>query len=284
MTRSTHIHQGPPPTRLIVGIDGTLGSALAQRLASLHIPSLGTSRRPHSNALPLDLANPDAIAHFNPPDTIHTSYLFAAITSLQHCRRFPDEAHRINVQHTALLAQRLAQRGIKTVILSTNQVFDGSTPHRTPRDHTYPQSVYGQTKAKLEHIVLSLNGSVVRPTKVLGLMPTLWAQWKSHWQRGEHTTAFDDLVIAPIQQRTLIEHLIDPPPGITHLSGNRDVSYTQVAQHLASKWGTDPGLIRPVSAATADIPPAERPPHTTLAGGVVEDVWDVIDASAAQCD
>ena len=43
--------------------------------------------------------------------------------------------------------------------------------------------------------------------------------------------------------------------GIIQVSGERDVSYGEVAAHLAERLAVDPGLVRPVGVASRGLPP-----------------------------
>ncbi len=73
--------------------------------------------------------------------------------------------------------------------------------------------------------------------------------------------------------------------GIFQVSGQIDISYTNVATHLARRLGVDPELVHPINAADAHVPPEETPRHTTLnadrvtmeTGIRIPDAFDAID-------
>jgi dTDP-4-dehydrorhamnose reductase len=52
--------------------------------------------------------------------------------------------------------------------------------------------------------------------------------------------------------------------GVVQVSGDRDVSYAELADRLAARVGADRGLVRPVTAASRGLSPGAAPAHTTL--------------------
>lgn len=268
---------------LIVGGDGTIGRALRARLAERAAAVAWTSRRPGAidtpNAQPLDLGDAAAVGAFALPPGTQRVYLLAGITGMQACTRDPQATRRINVQHAGLLAERAAKAGALPVMVSTNQVFDGSVAFRDAGDVPCPASAYGRQKASLESRVLGLGGVVLRPTKVLPPGSPLLAGWRDALRRGEPVTAFEDLWFSPVPLRAVVEALIDAPPGVTQLSGDREVSYHDAALHLAERLHAAPGLALRGSAKDAGIPPEHRPRHTTLRCAEPFAVWEVIDGA-----
>ena len=251
-------------TTLIVGADGGIGSALAHRLPH----AIRTSRRRGSDtALSLDLAA--ASSSWTLPESVSVAFLCAARCSIDDCRKNPAETRFINVEQTVRLAESLAARGAFLVFLSTNQVFDGSAPFRKPIDATCPLTEYGRQKADTEQAILALGGAVVRFTKVFAGVPPLFETWAEKLLRGELIEPFADMMFSPVPiaeaTDTLVKVAEVRAAGITHVSGDRDISYADAAQFLAARLGAGPALIRPASAQAAAIPPEARPTHTALA-------------------
>jgi len=249
---------------LIVGADGGIGSALAHRLPH----AIRTSRRAGSDtALSLDLgADP---ATWALPESVSVAFLCAARCSIDDCRKKPIETRFINVDQTVRLAERLAARGAFLVFLSTNQVFDGSAPLRKPADTPRPLTEYGRQKADTERAILALGGAVVRFTKVFAGVPPLFESWAEKLLRGEPIEPFADMMFSPVSMAEAVDSLVKVAEtragGITHVSGDRDISYADAAHLLAARLGANPAWIRPASAQAAGIPPEARPTHTALA-------------------
>lgn len=245
---------------LIVGGDSTIGAALARRAGRR---AIGTSRRPASdNVLSLDLASDPA--SWVLPEGIEVAFLCAAVTSIEACRTQPTETRRVNVERTLALARLLAARGVHVVFLSTNQVFDGTQPHRLASDPTCPQTEYGRQKAEAERGILDLGGAVVRLTKVMAEVPPLFRSWDAALREGRTIESFEDLYFSPIPldvvSRTLVEVGARRLAGIVQVSGDRDVSYADVAKRIAA----DRDLVQPVSVASKGIRPEAAPRFTTL--------------------
>ncbi len=267
---------------LVIGGDGQLGRALVQRLHETGQPVVATTRRndsPASANRHLNLSQPEAVSGFAWPDGVSRVYLLAAVTSLKACRQSPDTSRFINVTQAVRLAGRAAHNGATPVLVSTNLVFDGHTPRRGTADPPCPTSAYGEHKAEAEAAVLEHGGVVVRPTKVLPNAPPLLARWRDALRQGERVEAFSDLWFAPVPMGSVLDAVITAPPGVTHVSAERDVSYAEVARHIAHRVGATQDLVVETSAADAGTPPEERPRHTTLACEAPLNPLDVIDAA-----
>ncbi len=252
---------------LIVGGDSTIGAALARQASAAGHRILCTSRRPASdNVLSLDLASDPA--SWMLPERVDVAFLCAAVTSIEVCRTQPVGTRLVNVERTLALARLLAARGVRVVFLSTNQVFDGSQPHRMASDPTCPLTEYGRQKADAEREILDMGGAVVRLTKVVGDVPPLFRSWNAALRRGEPIEPFEDMVFSPVPIEVAAETSIAVGTrkfaGIVQISGERDVSYAEVARCLAGRLGVDPSLVRPVGSGSRGLPAYAAPRFTTL--------------------
>jgi dTDP-4-dehydrorhamnose reductase len=290
---NTEVKTGPKTT-LVVGVDGQIGKALWSRLAISGAAAWGTSRRPCSAAgvLPLDLADEPRSWHL--PRDVETAYLCAAVASLAACRASPAESALVNVERTAALGQRLVEAGAFVVFLSTNLVFDGSLPFRSPRDDVSPATEYGRQKAEAERRLLALGNAVavVRLTKVLGPATPFLAQWRADLARAEPIRPFSDVVMAPLPLGFVGESLARLAgarrPGLFQLSADRDVTYAQAARRMARRLGADPQLVRAIGCEESDVVLESNPRHTTLdttrwqseLGAAPPSPWQSIDEAA----
>jgi dTDP-4-dehydrorhamnose reductase/SAM-dependent methyltransferase len=237
------------------------------------------------------------------PERISVAFLCAAVTSIETCRTKPAETRFINVERTVQLAKTLAERGVpagsagvppatdpatsgdapKTlglftrgrdgrgprnerpflVFLSTNQVFDGTIPHRGAGDEPCPRTEYGRQKAEAERAILALGGAVVRFTKVLAGVPPLFRSWIEAFRAGRAVEAFDDMFFSPVPMSAAVEALVAVAearrPGIVQVSGECDISYADAAKRLG---GTN--LVAPIGIASRGISHEAAPRYTTL--------------------
>jgi dTDP-4-dehydrorhamnose reductase len=263
---------------LVIGADSAIGSAIAARLESAGTAVARTSRRGNSADIPLDLAAlPTA---WSPPPGISAAVLCAAVTSTEVCRDRPDEARRVNVEATLELGRRLADAGARIVFLSTNLVFDGSTPFTPATAARCPRTAYGRMKAETEERLLALGGTtVVRLTKVVGRTLPVIDRWRDSLGRGEPIKPLMDLMIAPVSldlATTVIAAAAREPLGpILQVSARADVSYAEVAARLASRWRASPDLVLPTTAAELGLALEHLPRHTTLDASAVRDTLGI---------
>lgn len=278
---------------LIVGGDSEIGAALYRRLAVLGDPAAATTRR-RELAGPrrpfLDLAAP--LDGWKPPEGTRSTCIAIAVARLAACAADPTASAAINVTGTLALADQLVARGVHALCLSSNQVFDGTTPHVAVETPTCPVSEYGQQKASTEGALKARMErgapiAILRLAKVLSPTMPLLRGWVEALAAGRRVRAFHDMRMAPTPINIVVTGIItlmrDEARGIFQLTGPRDASYADIARYLAIRIGADPALVEPVSAAS--MPAGATPFHTTLDstalrnayGVVVPDVWETLE-------
>ncbi|MEX0775469.1 MAG: sugar nucleotide-binding protein [Phycisphaeraceae bacterium] len=261
---------------LLLGGDGLLGAALADRLDAQDEDVWATTRRAESvtqRRPMLDLTLDPArwqLPDLGGGDEPAVAVISAAVASLQRCEQEPAGTRRINAEHAVLLARRLVERGLRVVFVSSDRVYDGTQAHRRAEEPTCPVTEYGRQKATAERGILALSprACVVRLTKVLDRRVALFDQWRHALADQRAITPFNDMVMAPLSVDLVVRALeaagrrgLD---GIVQVSGPADVTYEAAARHLARRWGADAALIRGVSCREAGFTPQLAPPHTTL--------------------
>lgn len=295
---------------LIIGGDSVIGKALATELQKSGLEVFATSRRNPFPPLPLgeedfiseakpSLGNP-VRAHFfdtltpilsrrerkivplaldlsqlpeswpNLPQA-DAAFLCAAITKLEACENDPAGTALINVDHMQEVASELLSRGIYTVFLSSNQVFDGSKPRRLADEVPCPLNVYGAQKAEMEAWLMSgLHcASVLRLTKVITSSPLpVLAHWETDLKAGNSIEAFTDLSFSPIPLASVVQAMVqlgrDKEEGIFQLSGAQEISYYEIALALATRLKISRNKVIPISATSKGIRPQFLPQHGTL--------------------
>lgn len=258
---------------LVVGADndGMIGHALANELLNAGETVYKTTRLVSlvsNNTVFLDLSGD--ITYWEPPKSITTAYLCAAVSSLNECRKFPVETANINVHNTLAIARKLISNGSFVVFLSTSAVFDGSVSFYKENDPTNPQTEYGRQKAAVEKNFLALGNSsaVVRLTKVISSQTALLQNWISSLKNHQVIHPFSDMVMSPLPLPYVIDVLYrvgySRLAGIFHVSASEDITYEQVGRYIARRIGADQKLVQPIKALESSNPPETIPRHTTL--------------------
>ncbi len=270
---------------LVVGADGLIGGALWRRARAEGRPVIGTTRRAAVNEVEdngrihLDLDdNPDAWAL---PQSIGAAFLCAGVTGIDACERQPQAARRINVERTCVLADRLLQRGVHVVLLSTNQVFDGTRAHM-PADAAHgPRTAYGRLKAETERHLLAAGGAVtvLRLSKVAATLGALLRGWAGVLRSGRAINPFADMWAAPLAVEFVVEALLRivdrRVTGVVQASATGDVTYADMARRLAAALGVDAALVEAIAACDGSAAPTHIPRHTTLDTARLADELDM---------
>jgi dTDP-4-dehydrorhamnose reductase len=284
---------------LIVGGDSEIGAATYRAMTARGHAVVATTRR-RDRVAPgrpfLDLAEP--LGDWAPPPGTRAACVCAAVARLAACADDPQGSAQINVVQTLTLADRLLANDIAVLFLSTNQVFDGCTPHVPPDAPHAPASEYGRQKARTEtalreHMANGAPAAILRLAKVVSDRMPLIDGWVRDLAAGKPIRAFNDMPLAPTPTDlvcTAIAALLqDRARGIFQLTGPRDVSYADVGRFLAGYLDVAPQLVNETSAYSAGLPEGATPKYTTLDSSLlrvhygleVPDVWDVVQRIAA---
>ncbi|HKA15937.1 MAG TPA: sugar nucleotide-binding protein [Myxococcota bacterium] len=278
---------------LVVGGDGRIARALIPALARHGYEVVATTRRrvPDAARVELDLAEVARTGSARLPDC-DVAFVCAAMSSYAECRSDEAAARAVNVGAPAAIARALRGSGAQLVILSTNGVFDGEQPFRSAGDTPDGATAYGRSKAAAEQLVRAIDpdAAVLRLTRVFRAGEPLLAGWADRLRAREPVEAFADMVAAPVAvdhaAAALVAIARRRAAGILQLSARREVSYVQIARHIAARAGAPLELVQAVAAATRGIGPGEAPRHASLAceeflpgfGLAPIEPFDVVDA------
>ncbi len=218
----------------ITGAGGLIGSYLVKTAPSKWKP------RPLTRA-DIDLLAFDRVAMLmrleKPQLIIHC----AAISKNPQCDADPRLARRVNKDATVNLAANAAHENIPFVFLSTDLVFDGKKGDYVETDPVNPLSVYAETKAQAEEIVLSnRNQAVVRTSLNAGHSPTVDRAFseeiRAAFKAGRALNLFEDEFRCPIPAEVTARAIweIVGESGIFHLCGAEKLSRYQIGELLAA--------------------------------------------------
>ena len=157
----------------VTGAGGRLGRALIDALADA--PFTGPAGPIAWGRDAFDLDAPDAVEVRLDRDRPEVVVHAAAWTDVDGCALDPDLAMRRNAVATGALAAACADRGTDLVVVSTNEVFDGSRMDGQPylsTDPMTPGNPYGASKAEGERLArLAFDA---RRGAALGIARTAW--------------------------------------------------------------------------------------------------------------
>ena len=257
----------PPRRTLILGADGQLGRALVDLLPDA--VAWG-----HAD---FDLTQPAAWADVQWAgfDTIINAAAYTNVDGAETAegRR---QAWQVNVHAVVSLAQTAIAHDLTVVHVSSDYVFDGEREHH-PVDETFaPLSVYGQTKAAGDAVVMTVpKHYLVRTSWVVGDGPNFIRTMQALAEKGVNPRVVDDQVGLLTHTTDLAQGIVDllngdAPHGTYNItSGGEPRSWFQIAQAVFVDAGHDPGRVTPVSTAeyfadAGDKLVAPRPRFSTL--------------------
>ena len=256
---------------LVIGMNGTIGSALYSRLRSNGEAVKGTTQRQQSvlgrDIVYLNLLDPSSWRFEQPVDV---AYLCAGVCRMALCEEDPLGTANINIDATLALARKLSKNGTFLVYLSTNQVFSGNEAFAPAEADYNAQNEYGRQKARIEALLKAHCPAlaIVRLTKVVEPDFPLIRHWIQQLTAEQPVRAFKDMMLAPVSLRQVVDILIKigekRQNGIYHVSGAEDISYYDLACYLAGQLARPLSLIESAHAAEGGLQKTFLPRFTTL--------------------
>ncbi|HSU52616.1 MAG TPA: SDR family oxidoreductase [Candidatus Dormibacteraeota bacterium] len=193
----------------------------------------------------------------------------AALSKSPECQKNPGLARKLNVEVSRVLAELALD--IALLFFSTDLVFDGKRGNYEEQDLPNPLSVYGETKAEAESLVLANpRHTVVRTSLNYGISPSgdrafneLMAQ---QWTRGQTTRLFSDEFRSPIAAevtaRAIWELIGEKRTGLFHVAGSERLSRWEIGNLIATRYrGAAPRI---EATSIRDYQGEPRPADTSL--------------------
>jgi dTDP-4-dehydrorhamnose reductase len=230
------------PPLLILGATGRLGQAFARACELRNLRHVPTAR---AEIDVRDEAGIDRALDRHEPWAVVNATGWAGIDDAEDA---PEACYETNTHAPVRLARAAAERGIPTLHVSSDLVFDGrSARPYVESDVASPIGVYGASKARMEDALLAA------ATALAG---------------GMRIRAAADLVVSPTYVPHLVaaalDLLIDGETGIWHLTHGSAHSWAQFARLIAGRLGLSPSLVEDVSADELGFR-ARRPRYAALA-------------------
>ncbi|MFE2728234.1 SDR family oxidoreductase [Kitasatospora sp. NPDC059327] len=187
---------GSRPRILLLGASGFVGGGLWSEWAPRHTVVGTYATRPAPGLVRLDLRDETRLAALA-ADGFDLVVHAAGLVPLEAAEADPALAHRLNVRPVEVLLEALRGSAAKLVLLSSDNVFDGTRPQYTEADPRSPVNAYGRSKVAAEDLLLAEGGHlIVRIPLVYGRGP--WANTFMSRLAAPTTVARTDLVCAPV--------------------------------------------------------------------------------------
>jgi dTDP-4-dehydrorhamnose reductase len=256
---------------LITGSTGLVGTAVSSAARGRGVEVVGTSLSGGGGAIAFDLTNSRGIRPFldriNPGKVIH----LAACARPAEVESRPEQAARLNVVASQVIAEWCRERGRPFIFSSSDQVFGGGRggPY-SESDAPAPTTAYGRTKLAGEAAALAAGGLVVRLGWVIN---DTTREDRDFVQRaiarlgqGERVTAADDEFRTPVRSSVAAATIVDLARlgchGTVNVAGDLHVTPYQLLMDSIPS-GRSAHLVDRVSYR--DLAPAGRPGDVRLA-------------------
>ena len=159
---------------LILGADGLIGRAIAKQLEGSY-EWLGTYyKREEPGLTKVNITSKEDLqrvfAQAKPGRVVNCTNLAGGV---DFCESHPDLAREFHLDATTLIGELCEQYEARTVLISTDYVFDGeSAPYRED-DEPNPLNIYGGLKLEAEKWLINnaAKHTIVRTTNVFGWDP-----------------------------------------------------------------------------------------------------------------
>ena len=228
---------------------------------------------PKTDHLKLDLNRKDDIwrtlKQLRPEAVFH----LAACSGTNYCEENPEVSWQTNVLATAHLAEMCADRKIRLVFTSSEQVFDGLSSSYSESDTPSPGNEYGRQKLEAEKLIGAIypNACIARTAVLFDNSGSsnkgFLQQWLESWQTFLPVTAFHDEIRSFLSAMSAAEGLFklleQDACGIFHLGGESAMSRYDFALLVRSTLKIEAGKV--ISKSQQEVKMAAyRPPNLSL--------------------
>ena len=217
---------------VVIGKTGQLAVGLASKLPSEKSPAF--IGRDAIDWLSQKNVKQIVEAH-NPTHIINAS----AYTIVDQAEGDSEQAFAVNENGPRLLAEIAFELGIPLIHVSTDYVFNGTSPHPyTPKDQPDPLNVYGASKLAGERAIQAVGGEfyILRTSWVFSEVGTNFVRTMYGLRHRPELTVVSDQVGRPTYApdlASLINELVvserQISPGIYHVAGGDPVSWSEFA-------------------------------------------------------
>jgi dTDP-4-dehydrorhamnose reductase len=255
-------------TRIAVtGLSGVIGTLLLPHLPLKNSDVIELYHRQPvlssaaGTSVKVDLASPRALINQLNNLKIDVFIHLAAVTHIDRCeldRKHGSKSNvwKVNVGATKIISEYCQKHSARMMMLSTECVFDGTTPFYDEHAEPSPKNWYGQTKAAAEKHVSKLGslGTIIRAT--IAYHPednnqTIYGKIEQLYKQNKPFSVVSDQYVTytytPDIIKTILAVYKKKISGVVHVSTNQELTPFEFSQTLAKYVGYDSQLARPVS-------------------------------------
>ena len=195
------------------------------------------------------------------PDIIVNS---AAMTNVDYCEKFEEEAYQVNVIGTKNLADISKSIKCKFVHISSDAIFSGKNKSFVEEDIPKPVNVYGKTKLESEKMATKVsNYLILRPSVIFGWIPlkhlktreksvksmnfALWLIKKLYDK--QKVSIVNDQFSTPTLADNLAENILEfikkDLTGVFHVAGLSCVSRLDFSKKITKEFGYSDENVNP---------------------------------------
>ncbi|KAG6918388.1 hypothetical protein DXG01_014789 [Tephrocybe rancida] len=260
---------------------GVLGTAVREAFLNANHDVLGLSySRSGEGLVQLDLTKEDEVVKvftgFKPNWVIHCA-----------AERRPDVAEKLNAEVPGCLASLAKKLKFTLVYISTDYVFDGTSPPYTPSSPTNPLQSYGQSKRDGELAVLAVDGArvvVLRVPVLYGpapknsdsainiLLDVVQDQSGKTYKMDHYATRYPTNVIDIARFLVRLSGYKNPTPPILHYSAAEPFTKYEICLVYARILNLPHGHIIPDAEAPTGSGATTRPRDCQLYTRETEDL------------
>jgi len=227
----------------LTGADGLVGSRIVELLKEdfEFIPI------PQSQ---MDIINADQVKNVLQGIDFDIFLHLAAYTNVAGAEQQKDLAFKINLDGTKNVFETVSKKGKKFIYISTDFVFDGTSPPYFEDSTPNPIAVYAASKYEGEKIVKD-QAMIVRiayPYRAsFDIKKDFFRTFKSYLEQKKPLTMITDSLMTPTFIDDIaygLKHLFkDFTPETFHLTGGKAISPYEAALLVAKKFNLDKSLI-----------------------------------------
>lgn len=243
---------------LVIGASGLIGSALILSSNERGHESTGTrllDKGSNTEILNVtDRPKVQRVIRNLEPDVI---YFLASGHNPEKAETDPDKSYNINVLGLKNVLDATIRVNSKLVFVSSAYIFDGTAGPYSESDTASPGCVLGWHKLLGEHLIATseCDHLIIRTSSVFG-----WDRLSKNpvlqviqMLKNERQVAMpEDIIETPIYNHCLADAILDlvesKQSGVFNVCGNEAVSLYRFGKNIASVFGLESSLIKPIKA------------------------------------
>lgn len=235
---------------IIIGASGFIGASIYQEAKKQDIEVIGTATTDqYSHLHEFDMLK-DNIANFiensNQNDITH-AIITASVSIMKKCLENPVRATAINITATKNLLDYFHANKIKTLFLSTEQVFDGTKGYYKETDQANPLSMYGKQKLDIENYILEKMPEflIYRLSETIGgtlFGRHIFKEFYNHHLENKTLQCISGLIISPTYVQDTAKYCLrgleEDLQGLYHMANPNKMSRYDLTRKFLDKIGS----------------------------------------------